>query len=65
LRATATTSSRNSLGNALGMVSILPAGTDSPHKLGVNQTLGRPLKRAIAREVFRIMTRHAQDAVAA
>jgi hypothetical protein len=40
-RATATTSRRNSAGNALGMVTFLPVRTH-PHTSGVNQTLGSP-----------------------
>ncbi len=42
-RATATTSSRNSAGNALGMVTILPVRAN-PHRSGANQTLGSPLR---------------------
>jgi hypothetical protein len=41
LRATATTSLRNSIGNAFGMLNILPAKTN-PHRLGVNRSLGSP-----------------------
>jgi hypothetical protein len=40
-RATATTSSRNSLGDGFGMIGILPA-RPKPHRSGVNRTLGRP-----------------------
>src|SRR6185312_11178115 len=41
LRATATTSRRNSMGNAFGMPIILPARTD-PHRQGVNRGGGSP-----------------------
>ncbi len=41
LRATATTSRRNSEGNALGMVTSFPARTN-PHTTEVNRTRGRP-----------------------
>src|SRR5215831_601617 len=43
LRATATTSRRNSIGNGLGTLIILPARTD-PHRQGVNSTGGSPLR---------------------
>src|SRR2546423_82451 len=41
LRATATTSRRNSMGNGLGMSIILPARTN-PHIQGVNRAGGSP-----------------------
>src|ERR671920_1981166 len=41
-RATAITSRRNSLGNGLGTMLILPA-RPQPHRQGVNRTLGSPV----------------------